>query len=271
MTRTLYDATLNDISEPVKKTSLGIPIVDDFRSESSFSMADLFVITGSAQSYKTTLAVEILSKFMENSPNSTALWIDCDFKFPLNCLKDKSVDLGRLQRVRCKCSEQILFTLQKIHYLVQTNNRNYSRLQTIVLDGLTSSYAIDQNTYRHLSSISSKAPKLFYQMKNLIEVLVYELGLRVIVTLHDFGFSSPLWNYSRFTSTQYLTMKKTDIGKGYVICNEICDRFKIIEGRAFHWGKRNLVQHINEFNNKEDENEDKMRRLEDNEEANIVI
>ena len=109
-------------------------------------------------------------------------------------------------------------------------------------------------------------------MKNLIESLVYELGLKIIVTLHDFGFSSSIWNYSRFTSTQYLVMKTTDVGKGYIICNEICDKFKIIENRSFQWGKRNLVQLINEnFNKDEDSEENKMRKLQDNEEANIVI
>ena len=280
MSRIFNDATLNDLVVNIQKGDMGIPIIDNIRTESSACSADLFVITGKAQTYKTTLAVEIMKKIMDMSPGSQSIWVDCDFKFPIHCLKDKEVDLTRLYKVQCKCSEQILFILQKIHFQVQTTDSN---LTTVVIDGLSSSYWIDQNTLRQSSSIqntnvsvngqnqnqsqlSSKKTKIFTQVKQIIDSLVYELGLKVIVTLHYLGDFN-IWNLSRYNSTQYLECVLISPGKGFVRCDEICDRFEIGENRAFKWGKRGLVKHVLEYM------KDEEQKTEDNEEdgTNIVI
>ena len=279
MESSFFDATLNDIILNTRKTSIGIPIIDDLRSESAASSSDLFIITGHAQSYKTTFAVDIMKKLMDNSVGSTAVWVDCNFKFPIDCMKEKEIDLERVQRVRCRSSEQIIFTLQKLHFLVQSNHTNYTFLNTIVIDGLNSSYWIDQNTNKQMLNVNPKKPRIFTQMKQIIErQLVAELGLKVIVTLDylgDFSISQKIsdWSYSKDCCTQFLECKTIGPGKGYIRCNETCDKFKIGEKRSFEWGKRSLVQHVNAYMDKEDEYEQKLQKIEDNAEDgnNIVI
>ena len=118
--RSQFDSTLSDLEINQPEENIGIPFIDDFRSDSAISYPDLFYITGKAQTYKTTLSVEILRNFLEISPKLTGIWIDCDFKFPTQCIIDKSVDIDRLQRIQCKCSEQILFSLKKIMQIIKS-------------------------------------------------------------------------------------------------------------------------------------------------------
>lgn len=224
---------------------IGIPMIDDYRSESAISSSDIFVISGKAQTYKTTLAVDIMQKLLDASPGSTAIWVDCDFKFPFDCIKDKGVDGSKLKIVRCKCSEEILFCLQKIHYLAQSD----SSINTVVIDGITASYWIDQVSK---SVSTSKKPKLFIQMKQMIDNLVAELGLKVIVTLHYLG-DFQIWNSSPYCSTQFIECRCKEPGKGFIISGEMCEKFKIKEGRKFEWGKRSLAKHELEFKNEENE------------------
>lgn len=237
MTRTEFDATLADlISENQSEIKYEIPLIDDFRSESAISTADLFVITGKPQSYKTTLAVDILKKIIEYNPQKNALWIDCDLKFPKHLIKHREIDLQLLKYIACKSSEDILFALQKVEFYIDHDDNN---IVAVVIDSLNSSFWID--------SASFAKKKIFYQMKNTIERIVSKLGVTVTVILQDLG-DFTIWTPAPTCSTQMIKCVATENGKGFITTGEFCDHFILYNNRCFIWGKRTVAAHEMEFN-----------------------
>lgn len=232
-----YDTTLADLVIPSSsKLEYNIPLIDDFRSESSVSLPDLFILTGKPQTYKTTLAVDMLKKLIEIFPDYEAIWLDCDLKFPKYTIRQKKIDTSKLKYIECRSTEEILFALQKIEFYIDQDN---IPVNTLVIDGLNSSFWIDS------ASILKK--NIFYQTKYAIERIVSKYGLTCIVILQDLG-DFQLWSPSPMCSTQIIKCNVTEAGKGFITTGEFCDQFIVDNNREFLWGKRTVVSHEMKFN-----------------------
>ena len=72
-----------------------IPVVNEFIKD-PFRHPQLFIIYGHAQSYKTSIAAELLSTFISfKHLQCEAVWLDCDYKFPIDLLRSKKINLNK--------------------------------------------------------------------------------------------------------------------------------------------------------------------------------
>lgn len=229
------DSSAFEVQNRVQTTDIeySIPILKELIKEGPFHHPRLFLINGKPQTYKTTLATEIIRPFLDESVSgSEAIWMDCDLKFPLDVLMLKSVNLGRLHVCKCRSSEDIYVSLLQIEH--QIIHSDLSNIRAVVIDGVNSSFWIDNAT----GQLSKK--HIRWLIKDIVEKLVTMHGLTVIVVLAYLG-DFEVWRTSDFVPNLRLYLSKKDEFSGELSCSTFSDKFKIGDNREFIWGKRSLA------------------------------
>ena len=97
-----------------------VPFLKELFPNGPFSSPHLYIITGKPQSYKTTFALEIIDPFLHfNNIPCKVIWLDSSLKFPLTRLVLREVNMDSILMKPCYSSEEILFNLQKIQYMIE--------------------------------------------------------------------------------------------------------------------------------------------------------
>ena len=201
--------TYKEISQKLsKEIKFNIPLINN-------KNFNLFIINGNSQSFKTTVAIDLLNSTFNSIIEAEAIWIDCSLKFPIEVLIKRNINLNRLKVVQCKSSEDLLFIIKKIEFLMENNNNN-NNLKLIIFDDLNTNFWIDKITKNNL----------FNLIKNSIEKLSSFHGLLTIITIQDIG-DFQIWNSSQFCSIQFLTCEKVRLNLLNIKSNSLCDQFLI--------------------------------------------
>lgn len=226
-----------------------IPIINKFVQNGPFQQPQLFAIMGFAQSYKTSIAVELLTSFtLFEHLKCEAIWLDCNFKFPIDLLKSRKIDLNKIKVAQCECSEHIIYNLLLIeHELEKKENNDGAPLRAIIIDSINSSYWIDVAT----NNISNNSR---YALKNIIERFVNRHGITMIVVFDDL-FSSDPWKDIEQTPYIKLICSSKKPGKGNFIIEPRTEQdFTVLEDRSFHWGNNRDVSNDEKEENTENNN-----------------
>jgi hypothetical protein len=216
--------------------NFNIPIIDDLIcQDGGGNHPRLFVISGQSQAYKTTFAVKLLAPFLSTFfESSRAVWIDADLRFPVDFLKSSGFHLAKLDVVKCRSTEDVLFWLLAIeHQLLY--GKSMEGLRCIVIDGINSSFWIDESARNFV-----KRP-IRWTLKDLVEKFVVSYGLNVVVVFQDLG-DFEIWPSLENAVTLKLRFILNGPGRGFVICGDNQDDFTVTDERQFQWGKRHIIR-----------------------------
>lgn len=215
-----------------------IPIINEFVKSGPFHQPRLFIINGHAQSYKTSIAVELLTPFttFENL-ECEAVWLDCNLKFPIDLLKSRNINLNKLNVAKCRCSEDIIFNLLSIEHKIQNEESKGAPIRAIIIDTINASFWIDSAS----NKLSSRTK---FNLTNIVERFVNWHGITMIVVMDDLGFD-PWTKFENTPVMKLICFSKTP-GKGQLIYGSFSESFKVLEDRSFRWGKNHLVSNANE-------------------------
>ncbi|KAK8881680.1 hypothetical protein M9Y10_004440 [Tritrichomonas musculus] len=221
-----------------------IPIINEYFKDGPFNHPRLFVIMGHAQSYKTSIAVELLSTFTSfENLGCEAIWLDCDFKFPLDLLKARKINLEKLRVSQCRSSEEIIFDLLSIEHEINQEPDKGASLRAIVIDTISSSFWID-------STSSKLSCRTRFQLKEIIEQFVSSFGITMIVVMDDLGFDP--WEKIENAPAMKLICTSRTPGKGQLIYYEpqekktFSESFTVLDDRSFRWGNNHLIDNPDE-------------------------
>lgn len=227
-----------------------IPIINEFAKNGPFHQPRLFIILGHAQSYKTSIAVELLTSFTTfEHLNCEALWLDCNYKFPIDLLRMRNINLEKLKVAQCRSSEDLIFDLLSIEHEIQMEEAKGAPLRAIVVDAINTSFWIDKAENKFSSFI-------WYNLKDIVERLVNCHGITMIVVMDDLGFDP--WTKFENTPIIKLVCSSKTPGKGQLIYESISANFIVLEDRSFCWKKN-----INTSNNSEKEENESNNESED--------
>jgi hypothetical protein len=210
-----------------------VPLIDDFVKRGPCLEPKLYAITGQPQTYKTTLAVQLLSPFLKTHLSACqAIWLDADLRFPLELLRTRRLHLDKLTIASCRSSEDILFNLLDIdHQLVHTENM--SGLRCIVIDGVNSSFWIDEAARPFV-----KRP-MRWVLKDLIETFVRAHGINMVVVFQDLG-NFDIWQSVDPGMTLKLRCGINGPQQGMLSCGGFQHQFEVNDDRTFVWRGRSL-------------------------------
>jgi hypothetical protein len=210
-----------------------VPLIDDRVPRGPLVQPRLYIVLGSAQSYKTTLAVQLLSPFLSSHLSACqAIWIDGDLKFPIDLLRTRNLILEKLTVASCCSSEEILFNLLDIeHRLAHADD--LSGLRAIVIDVINASFWVDEAARPFV-----KKP-VRWALRDVIERLVRMHGINLIVVVQDLG-DFDLWREMDTSVTLKLRCHLISPQNGLLECDGFQHRFAITSERMFQWGKRSL-------------------------------
>jgi hypothetical protein len=211
----------------------GIPIIDDRIPRGPLVQPKLYLVIGPAQSYKTTLAVQMLSPFLSSHfPSSQAIWIDGDLKFPIDLLRSRDFVLDKLSVASCRSSEEILFNLLDIEHQL-SHGTCFGGLRAVVIDVVNASFWVDESARRFV-----KKP-IRWVLRDVIEKLVRAHGINVIVVMQDLG-DFEMWRELDSALTVKLRSHIISAGNGVLECQGFQHRFVVTSERTIEWGKRSL-------------------------------
>lgn len=201
-----------------------LPLISELKKSNFFP--EMFIISGESQTYKTTLAVNIIMDLKLSFDNAKFIWIDADFRFPLYLFQQKNMDFSSIDVYRTSSSEDLLFLLHQIEFEI-TNNKYI--LNALVIDSLSSTYYIDRAYKSNLA----------YNIKNMLEKLVKNYGVKVIVVVQQLMKSFVWKDKEDYYSLHIKTSMKT-LFKGSIVCKGYKDSFKI-DDSGLKWYKRKTV------------------------------
>lgn len=229
----------------IPEVNYNIPLISQYFQKGIFHKSELFLISGSSQSYKTSLAAELMIPFI-NTENidCNVVWIDADYKFPLDLLNSRNANLNKIKVAKCNSSEDVLFNLLSVEHEIQFPKESTSPIRAVVIDSLNSSFWIDVSS----SKLSCRTRN---QLNKLIENFVTNHGITMIVVLSDLGFDPKL--PFEYAPMMRLVCSSVRPSEGQIAYGALAQNFKIRENRSFDWGK---IHHVNDQNNKNDNDND---------------
>jgi len=207
-----------------------LPVVSEFNGGKYYS--DLFLISGGNQSYKTTLATEIVSCVCKSIRCSEVVWIDCSMKFPIDLIKIKGFDLDKFSVFKCRSSEEILFCLEKVAHMMDNADNMF---KVFVVDDINSNFWLDRLSNNGIQK----------KMRNLVERLVSVYGLIGVITSQDI-VDFDQWYVSPVVSYQIIKTFQINNGQGIAVSGSNNYSFKITNNREIQWGKQ--VSNVEETN-----------------------
>lgn len=223
-----------------------IPIINEFVKKGPFKHQRLFMIMGHDQSYKTSIAVELLTPFLSfKNLECEAVWLDCDYKFPLELLKSRNLNLNKLKVAQCRCSEELIFTLLAIENEIEKKKTSGAPIRAIVIDSFNSFFWIDSAS----SKLSSRAR---YDLIKIVEQFVSYHSITMILVNDDLGFDSEI-KFENAPVMKLFCVSKSP-GKGELIYDSFSESFTVLEDRTFRWGNNHLIPQADESNEKDDDN-----------------
>jgi hypothetical protein len=148
-------------------------------------------------------------------------------------IRSRGFHLEKLDVVKCRSSEDILFALLSIeHNLLY--GKSMDGVRCVVIDGANSSFWIDE------SARGMAKKQIRWTLKDLVERLVGAYGLNVVVVFQDLG-EFEIWPSLEPVTTIKLRCMLTGHDRGFVVCGDTQDDFTIIDGCQFQWGKRHVI------------------------------
>ena len=223
------NATATDLQKFLNRPVINfdIPLVNKFVEHGPLAQPRLYVVTGAAQTYKTTFAVEIARPFL-STDGCEVIWFDADLKFPLDLLRSRVDSLEHLKVASCRSSEDILFNLLDIeHQLLHSSAMD--QLRCIVVDGLNSSYWVDIAT---MKATDEKNP--CWLAMSLLERFVVRHGITVIAVMQHLFDDDP-WKTADSGTTLKFKCVLTAPLTGQISCEQTVSRFTINDHRMFEW------------------------------------
>jgi hypothetical protein len=215
------------------ETQFDIPLIDDIVSGGPYAHPRLFIISGMAQTYKTTLAVQLLTPFLSSYVTSSqAIWLDADLRFPLDLLQSRDLHLDKLAVAPCRSSEDIIFNLLDLDNSLLHSDR-LSNLRAIVIDGLNSSFWIDELSRQFVKRANR------FALKDLVDRFVSLHGITVIVVMQDLG-DFEIWKATDSAVTLRLrcTVESPGAGVGSLACESFESKFSVKDDRNFQWARK---------------------------------
>jgi hypothetical protein len=226
-------ATNLQVRSRLPELCFDVPLVDDRLPHGLLRQPKLYLIMGQAQTYKTTLAVQLLSPFLATHLTSLqAIWIDADLRFPIDLLQERGLHLEKLTVTSCRSSEEILFALLDIDYQLACTE-NLIHLRSIVIDGINSSFWIDE-----AARPFAKKP-MRWALRDAVEKLVTAHAINVIVVMQDLG-DFEIWKEANPATTVKLRCNLISPQNGMLESAGFQHRFTVKQGRIFEWGRRSL-------------------------------